>query len=221
MATTRPFAQPLAAAPVAEFCCDLVAQLLRSMKRRADQVFGHIGLVGKVDPGLDQRQGLDQPLPPSLGPVADQTLELPKRLTPLRRRFRRNQIAQTFDLSEIEPPRLERPAGEFARLGQTAARNRAKRLKHAGNHGVPAVQLQFGDVLAGLAARSGKPQRQRLVDRLTIGRIAHARQRCLARLRQAADQLFQRDARLRPRHAHHGNRGRRPAGRQSENGRAV
>ena len=50
-----------------------------------------------------------------------------------------------------------------------------------------AVQLQLGHVLAGLAVRGRKPQRQRLIDYLAARRIAHARDRRLARLGHAAD----------------------------------
>ncbi len=221
MATTRPFPQTLAAAAVGQNCCNLVAQLLRSMKRRTDQILGHVGLVGEIDPGLDQRQRLDQPPPPRFGAVADQTLELPKRLPPLRRRLRGDQIAKTLHRSEIEPAALERPPGELARLGKAAAGNRSQCIKHAGDHRVTAVQLQLSHVFAGLALRARKPQRQRLIDRLTARRIAHAHQRRLSRLRHAADQLLQRDAGLRTRHAHHSNRRRRPAGGQSEDGGTI
>ena len=40
-----------------------------------------------------------------------------------------------------------------------------------------AMELQLRHVLAGLAARRRKPERQRLVDHLTALRLAHARQR--------------------------------------------
>ena len=48
-------AQTLAATSIGECSSDLIAQLLRRMKRWAHQIFGHIGLVGKVDAGFDQR----------------------------------------------------------------------------------------------------------------------------------------------------------------------
>ncbi len=45
---------------------------------------------------------------------------------------------------------------------------RDKRGERRGDHRAAAVQLQLGDVLAGLARRRGKPQRQGLVDRLLV-----------------------------------------------------
>ena len=54
------------------------------------------------------------------------------------------------------------------------------------------MELKLGHVLAGLAVRAGKPKRQRLVDDFAVGRIAHPRERRLARRRHAADQLFER-----------------------------
>ena len=181
------------------------------MKRRTDQIFGHIGFIGKVDPRLDQGQRLDQSPPPSLGAVADQAFELAKRETPLRLSFGGDEIGQPLDRREIEPAVLERAAGELASLGRPATLDRRERIKHAGNDRLAAMKLQLGHVLAGLAVRRRKPQRQRLVDDLAARRIAHARQRRLARLGQAPDQFPKRNARARPRDAHHGNRRRRPA----------
>ena len=46
-------AQPFAAAAIGQHTADLVTQLLRSMKRGTEQILGHVGFVGKIDPRLD------------------------------------------------------------------------------------------------------------------------------------------------------------------------
>src|SRR2546423_954438 len=58
----EPLTQPLAAMRVAQRLLNLVKQFPRSMKRRAGQVLRHVGLGGKIDPRLDQRERADQPL---------------------------------------------------------------------------------------------------------------------------------------------------------------
>ena len=100
-------AQPLAAAAVGEDAGDLVTQLLRSIERGTEQIFRHIGLIRKIDPRLDQSERLDQPPPPSLGAVTDQTLELTKSEATLCRRFGGDKIGQTLDRREIEPAIFE------------------------------------------------------------------------------------------------------------------
>jgi hypothetical protein len=79
-----------------------------------------------------------------------------------------------------------------------------------------ALQLQLGHVLSGLTVRARKPKRQRLVDHLAAGRIAHPRERRLPRLRYSADHPFKRYARMSAADAHHRNRCRRPAGGEGE-----
>ena len=81
------------------------------MKRRTDQILGHVGLVGKIDPRLDQCERFDELPPPGLGLIADQALELAESLPALRGRLRRNQIRQTLDFRQIEPPVDRRPGG--------------------------------------------------------------------------------------------------------------
>ena len=87
-------------------------------QRRRDQILRHIGLVGKIDPRLDQRQRLDQPLAPGLGLVAEQALHLAKRLAALRLRLRADQVGEAFDRGQVELAVLERAAGELAGLGR-------------------------------------------------------------------------------------------------------
>src|SRR5271156_2867632 len=109
------------------------------MKRRTDEILRYVGLVGKVDPCFDQRQRFNQPPPPSLGTIADHTFELPKCLSPLRRRFRGDQITKSFNGCEIEPPCFKGATGEFTRLSKTATRDGSERAEHTGDHRVAAV----------------------------------------------------------------------------------
>src|SRR5262245_50135501 len=83
------------------------------------------------------------------------------------------------------------------------------------------MQLQFRDVFAGLALRRRKPQRQRLIDRFAVLRVAHARQRHFARVRNTAGQSLKCSARLRTRNANDGNCRRRPARGQGKNGGTI
>ena len=80
------------------------------------------------------------------------------------------------------------------------------------------MQLKLGGVLTCLAVRPGKPQRQRLVDRFTGQRIAHARQPRLAWRGQPAHQRLQRIAGARTRNPDHADRRRHTAGRQRKDG---
>ena len=143
-------------------------------------------------------------------------LELAIGLPALRLGFGVDQIGETFDGGEIEPAVLEGAPGELARLRRPQALDASERAEHRCNHRAAAVQLQLGHVLAGLAVRPGKPQRQRFVDRLAGGGIAHAGQPGLARLRHAAGEGLQRIAGARSGNPHHRDRGRRPTGRESE-----
>ena len=77
-----------------------------------------------------------------------------------------DQVGEAFDRGEIELAVLEGAAGELAGLGRPQAVKRRERSKRRGDHRAAAVQLQLGDVLAGLARGRRKPQRQRLVDGL-------------------------------------------------------
>ena len=81
-------------------------------------------------------------------------------------RLRRHQVGEAFDRGQIELAVLEGAAGEFAGLGRAQALDRAERGQRRRDHRAAAVQLQLGHVLAGLALRRRKPQRQRLVDDL-------------------------------------------------------
>ena len=112
---------------------NLVAQLFRGTQRGAEKVFRNVGLIGEVNPRLDEGERGDNLLTPRLGTIANQPLELTKRLPALRRGLGRNQIRQAFDGGEIEPAVVEGAAGEFAGLGRAAAVDGRQCVKHGGN----------------------------------------------------------------------------------------
>ena len=167
---------------------------------------------------FDQRQRLNQLLPPGLGRRAERAFHLAQRLAPLALRFGRHQVGEAFDRGEIELAVLEGAAGEFAGLGRSQALDAAERVEHRGDHRAAAVQLQLGYVLAGLALRRRKPQRQRLVDDVVgLG----SRMRASAALRGEGTlpvSALQRRAGARAGNADDGDGRRRAAGGEGEDG---
>ena len=132
---------------------DLVLQLARDRERLRGDVARDIGLVGKIDAGFGQRLRLDQALAPVFGAIAEQTLQLAQRLAALRIGVGVDQIGEAFDRGEVELAVLERAAGELAGLGQPQAVHARERGEQRGDHRASAMQLDLGDVLAGLALR--------------------------------------------------------------------
>ncbi len=185
---------------------------------RAIRFCRHVALVGEVDGGLDLRQRFDGLGPPGLGAVAEQAAHLLERLPALRLGLGADQVGERLDLGEVELAVLEGAAGELARLRQPQPLDPAERRQHRGDDRVAAVELKLHHVLAGLAAGAGKPERQRLVDRLAGQRIAHIRERRLARLRHPPNERLERGTAAWARHADHGDRRRRPAGGEGEDG---
>src|SRR5262249_4399790 len=99
----------------------------------------------------------DKPSAPSLGAFAERAGELPIGLAALRFGLRIDEVGQTFDGSEVEASVLERPPGEFARLGRPQPLDPPQCGQHRRYPAASAVHLKFAHVLAGLAARSGEP----------------------------------------------------------------
>ena len=221
MATVSPSRSRSPRRPSASAAAISRFQLARDAQRGREQILRHIGLVGKIDARFDQRQRLDQPLPPAFRRLGERALQLAQRLPPLAFGLRHDQVGEAFDRSQIELAVLEGAAGELASLGRAQAGQARKRSKRRRDHGAAAVQLQLGCVLAGLAVGPGKPQDQRLVDDLFGLRIAHAGERGFARGRELAGQLFERLAGERPGNAHHRDRRRRAAGGEGEDGVAL
>ena len=84
--------------------------------------------------------------------------------------------ARPSTCGQIQLAVVKGAAGELAGLGETAPGLPAERGQHGFDDGRSAVQVEFGHVLAGLGARRGEPQHQRLIERLAVVRIADAAQ---------------------------------------------
>src|SRR5690606_12346601 len=78
-------------------------------------------------------------------------------LPALRFRLRRDEVAETFHLGEIELAVLEGAPCELSRLGEPHAGLRGKSPKQAAYHGGRTVHLKLSAVLAGEAVRSREP----------------------------------------------------------------
>ena len=104
---------------------------------------------------------------------AEFAVELAQGLTALRLGFGGDKIGDRLGLGQVELAVEEGAAGEFAGLGEPQTEP-AQRPRDRGQHRTAAVQVEFGDILAGGAARSGKPQQQPVVDRLAAARIDKA-----------------------------------------------
>ncbi len=102
-----------------------------------------------------------------------------------------DQVGQALDLRQAELAMLEGAAGELARLRRPQPLHPRQRLEHAGDHRAPAMQLQLGNVLAGLAVRAFEKKHQSLIDDLAGLRIANRGEGRAPRLRHLAGQRLQ------------------------------
>ncbi len=159
-------------------------------QRRRDQFLGYIALVGEIDPRLDQRRRLDDPLPPTLSPGAERAFQLPQRLAPLPVGVGVDQVVEALGFCEIQLAVLKGAAGEFAGLGGPQSLQGTDCLKHRSQHGPTAMDMQLGNVFAGRAVRLRKPESNRFVERLPAG-ITNRRQCCDARNRPPPDEVVQ------------------------------
>ena len=89
--------------------------------------------------------------PPGFGAIAEQALQLAIGLAALRLGLRHHQIGEAFDRGEIELAVLEGAARELAGLRRAQAFDACQRREHCRDHRAAAMQLQLGDILAGLA----------------------------------------------------------------------
>ena len=106
----QPLPQPFPL-PAPRRSADLLGQWPNDRERAGHHVLRDIALVGKVDPGLDQRQRLDQSLPPGLGALPEHPLELPQRLPALRFGLGRDQIGEPLDRGQVERGRSRTRGG--------------------------------------------------------------------------------------------------------------
>jgi len=103
-----------------------------------------------------------------------------------------DQVGHGLGLGQVQLVVEKRPLGEFPGLRGAQARQRESGHLQAARkqelqHHRPAMRLQLEHVLAGVAARRGKPQREPPVDGLAA-RIRERQVMHLARLRIAAEQ---------------------------------
>ena len=206
----QPLAQPLTSPLCRKHFLDLTEQHFDFCQRRRQQFSGHVTFVGEIDPGFDQRRGLDDLRAPVAGSVAEQTFQLTQRLAALPIGVGVNQIVEAFRLGEIKLAVLERAPGEFARLRSTYIRETRERREQCREHRAPAMDVKFRDVLAGRARGCRKPQHHGIVDRLPL-RIPQQRPRRHPRHRNPARERGQRRPGLRPGYPHNGNGAWRPA----------
>jgi hypothetical protein len=80
---------------------------------------------------------------------------LAERLFALTFRFGVDQVGQRLGLGQVEFAVLDRPSGEFARLGGSQARDPPQRAQHGLDHGAAAMDMEFGDILARKARPAG------------------------------------------------------------------
>ena len=81
-----------------------------------------------------------------------------------------DQIGQRLGLDQIELAVEKGAAREFARFGMADAIKAGDRLQHLAGDGAAAMDMEFGDVLAGKAVRTREKQHQAVVDQRSVGR---------------------------------------------------
>src|ERR1700722_15746679 len=150
--------QHLAAAAVLERGPDLGREPRDAVGRLAAQIFRQ-ALFGKVDLGFEPRLGLQQPLAPILIDLRRRARSLAQRLAALRRGFGRDQVGHAFGLGQIELAVQKGAAGELARLGQAQTRHLAQGIEQRRRHRAPAMEVELGHVLAGVARRRREIER--------------------------------------------------------------
>ena len=118
------------------------------------------------------------------------------------------QITANLDTGEIDAPILERAPRELARLRRTQSIDVCQRRHDRRNNRAATMQLELGDIFSGLASRSRKPERQRLIDNLAAWRT-NAGKRSFAWIRNPAHERLKRRPGVRTRNTHDSNGSRR------------
>ena len=93
-------------------------------------------------------------VPPCLDLAAERAAGEGQRGAALRFGLRLEQIGQPLRLGEVDPAILEGAAGEFARRRLAQPRHRRQRAADRGDDRAAAMEMEFGDVLAGGACRT-------------------------------------------------------------------
>ncbi len=197
-------------ADVAGECCDVDEDAVLDRRRQV--------LVGEVDRGFEMGEDAGQALRPIAIEAAELAVELAQGLTALRFGLGRRKVGDPLGLGEVELAVLKRAAGEFAGFGEPQP-EAAERTDDRGKHGAAAVQVEFGDVLAGKARRCGKPQDESVVERVAGRRGRRAGGGApSARRREAAGQRSDRPRRRRAGEAQDGDGGASGRRRRGEDG---
>src|SRR5215469_16921426 len=196
-----PVAEPLPAVPVGQVTFDLAQHTLGLAKDaildRRRQL-----LVREVDHGFEMSQETGQASAPPAIDVAQVPVELTQRLAALRFGFSRSEVCDRLGLQQVELAVEKGAAGEFAGLGEPQSET-GKHLHDRSEHGAAAVEVQFGHVLPGRAARRREPKHHRLVEHVAALRIDEAPPSCDACCRQVAGEQRYRPSRGRPGNAHY------------------
>ena len=165
-------AQPLAAMTIGEMTGDFAGKLANIV---GDRLFERRRqfLVGKIDHRFEMGENTGQmPRPIAIKPAQFAT-ELAQGLAALRLGFGGGEIGDRLGLGQVELAVLKGAAGEFPGFGKPEPET-AQRIGDRGEHRAAAVQMQFGDILAGKARGGGKPQHQRIVERFAAIRVNEA-----------------------------------------------
>ena len=133
-------------------------------------VGGDVGLVGEVEPGLDQRLRLHQLVAPTL---VERRSAPPSACASAWRRC----ASVSASMRSARPSTSVRSSLPFSKARRanspgSASRSleREQRIEHAPDHGAAAMHVQLGHVLAGEARRRREPERQPAVEQLAGSR---------------------------------------------------
>ena len=169
------FTNPFSPARVGQRGPQVGDQAIQYGPGRAGQVVGDL-LIRKIDLGLDQGHRLEQVAAETGVGLAQGPVQLTERLGGLGRGLGVNQIGDSLGLGQIHPAVLERPAGEFTRIGRAKTKG-DQGLARGLDHGATAVEVKFGAVLASIAVRGRKTQNQRLINGpASVGQGAQGRE---------------------------------------------
>ena len=205
----EPLAQAFAPAAIGEVRLHLGPERRRAAADLRVEI-GREVLGFELDEGFLAGEQPGQPLRPTVMERGEAALGLLQGLPALGSGFGGDQVGNALGGGEVQLAVDEGAAGELARLGGACAR-RDQRLRHAGDHGRAAMEVQLGAVLAGVAAGRREPEDQGAVERLARIGVAQSPQAGRSRRGQRrAGHAPHYLGRAGARQAHHGDR--RPAG---------
>ena len=127
-------------------------------------------LVREIDRGFEMGEDMGQPPRPVAVKIAESAVELAQGLATLRLGLGGGEIGDRLGLGQVELAVQKRAAGELARLGEPQP-EAGQHLDNSGEHGAAAMQMKFGDILAGSAIRRREPQHQPVVERFAGRRV--------------------------------------------------